>query len=66
MKVHTTSDVGYWPCGASNPQLTSDDPDEVTCYLCKKNLDWREENKDRIAEAGAYLEAHGRGEFPFD
>lgn len=58
-KVHIASDSGYWPCGATDPHLTSDDPDEVTCHLCKKNLEWRADNQDRIADANAYLEANG-------
>ncbi len=57
LKVHRASDSGFWPCGAANPELTSENYDEVTCYLCKKNLDWRIDNKDRIAEAYAYEEA---------
>jgi hypothetical protein len=44
--------------GATNPSLTSADPDEVTCYFCRKRVEWKAdpENQRRVAEANARLE----------
>lgn len=53
LKVHMASTSGYWPCGATNPALTSDNDDEVTCHLCKKNRDWAVDNREAIDEHAA-------------
>ncbi len=60
-KVHLESDSGYYPCGASNPRLTSADPDEVTCHLCGVRAEWKAdpENQRRVAEANEWLRANG-------
>jgi hypothetical protein len=57
-KIHLESDSGFYPCGATNPHLTSDDPDEVTCHLCRTRAEWKAdpENQRRVAEGNAWLE----------
>lgn len=55
-KVHRASDSGFWPCGITDPHLTSENPDEVTCHFCKANLKWSEENRDRIDAANAWFD----------
>lgn len=59
-KVHMASTSGYWPCGATDPRLTSEDPNEVTCVLCKKNRDWSAAHRQEIDAAIAYLDAGDR------
>lgn len=39
-KIHVESDSGFYPCGATNPHRTSADPNEVTCHLCRKHVEW--------------------------
>lgn len=57
-KVHLESHSGFYPCGASNPQLTSDNPNDVTCHLCRKRAEWKSdpENQRRVADANAWLD----------
>lgn len=57
-KIHLESDSGFYPCGATNPHLTSNDSDEVTCHLCRKRVEWKAvpENQRRVAEANAWRE----------
>lgn len=44
MAVNTSNtdawrEEGLLPCGITNPVALSDDPSEVTCYLCRKWLE---------------------------
>ncbi|TFD12601.1 hypothetical protein E3T26_10840 [Cryobacterium sp. TMT1-21] len=57
-KIHLENNSGFYPCGASTPRLTSGDPNDVTCHLCRKNAEWKNdpENQRRIAEGSAWLE----------
>ncbi|TFD45383.1 hypothetical protein E3T55_18785 [Cryobacterium frigoriphilum] len=57
-KVHLESSSGFYPCGISNPHLTSGDPDEVTCHLCHTRAVWKAdpENQRLLAEGNAFLE----------
>lgn len=59
-KIHLESDSGFYPCGATNPKLTSDDPTKVTCHLCHRRAEWKAdpENQRRVAEGSAWLERY--------
>lgn len=57
-KIHLESNSGFYPCGATNPHLTSNVTEEVTCHLCRRRAEWKDdpENQRRVAEAKAHLE----------
>ncbi|BCW18371.1 hypothetical protein NtRootA9_10790 [Arthrobacter sp. NtRootA9] len=57
-KVHLESHSGFYPCGATSPQLTSDNLNEVTCHLCRKRAEWKADpgNQRRVAEASDWLD----------
>lgn len=59
-KTHLESDSGFYPCGATNPHSTSNNPDEVTCHLCRKRAEWKAdpENQRRVAEANDWHERY--------